>query len=203
MNAFNKKSLTSYKSCHEGTIKVFEDPTSLVPYYGGGSYRDLVIYKGHLIVSMANIDLEVVQISNFKAPNLLKYNNPTVQISCPDYSVPDLGLQFWLDLIDIINNEWQAERITGVTVCCIGGHGRTGTALSILAGLTGKCKSDPVKFIRKHYCDKAVESVSQIKYIEEITGIKVDAKISKEIYGYQSSLNPNDKHDYYEYYTPF
>jgi len=203
MNASNKKSSLFYNPCHEGTIKVFEDPTSSVPYYGGGSSRDLVIYPGHLIVSMANIDLEVVQIYNFKAPNLLKYNNPAVYISCPDYSVPTLGPQFWLDLIDTINIEWQAGRIKGVTVCCVGGHGRTGTALSILAGLTGRCKSDPVAFVRDNYCEKAVESKSQVKYIEHITGIKVNTKIDKKIYGYQSSLNLDNGHDYYGYHTQF
>lgn len=202
MNASKKKPSLFYNPCHEGTIKVFEDPTSSVPYHGGGSSRDLVIYPGHLIVSMANLDLEVVQICNFKAPNLLKYNNPVVYISCPDYSVPSLGKKFWLDLIDTINIEWQAGRITGVTVCCVGGHGRTGTALSILASLTGRCESDPVAFVRKHYCEKAVESKGQIEYIEAMTGTKVNIKIDKRIYGYQNNLNLNDVHDYYGH-TPF
>lgn len=204
MNFLKKGKSLIYKQCHEGTIKVFEDPSTLVPYYGGGTSRDLVIYSGHLIVAMANIDTESVNVFNLDAPDLLKYNNPTVRVFCPDFGVPGLEQKFWLDLINVINTEWKAKRITGVTFCCIGGHGRTGTALSIMAGLTGACSTDPVLFIRKNYCEKVVESKAQLKYIEEMTGIKVTADTSKSCgytspYQGQSDFDWDDNSKYYGY----
>lgn len=195
MYGFNSK-FSNIKRCHEGTIKVFQDPQTLVPYYGGGTSRDMVIYEGHLIIAMTSIDVNTVKLYNFKAPQLLRGNNPVVRISWPDFDIPELDQQFWFDLIDVINNKWAAHEITGVTACCVGGHGRTGTALSILAGLTGACQSDPVLFIRKHYCEKVVESDTQVKYIEEITGIKVKAKPNKS-FGHQSIFDWDNEHDYY------
>jgi len=197
-----KSRLLSSKPCHEGTIEVFQDPQTFVPYHGGGTMRDLVICEGHLMIAMTSIDVDIVKLYNFKAPQLLRGNNPVVRISWPDYDVPALDHQFWLDLIEVINRKWAAHEITGVTACCVGGHGRTGTALAILAGLTGACKSDPVLFIRKHYCKKVVESESQVKYIEEMTGIKVEAKPNKT-FGYQSSFEWDNKYDKYDKYDEY
>jgi len=187
MNDYRNSYVTS-KSCHEGTIEVFQDPETGVRYHGGGTMRDLVIYEGHLMIAMISIETDIVKLYNFKAPQLLRGNNPIVRISWPDYDVPELDQQFWLDLIGVINFKWSAREITGVTACCVGGHGRTGTALAVLAGLTGACQSDPVAFIRKHYCKRVVESDSQVKYIEDMTGIKVNVKPNKA-FGYQSAFD--------------
>jgi len=191
-----KERFSVSKPCHEGTIEVFQDPRTSVPYHGGGTTRDLVICEDHLIIAMTGIETDIVKLYNFKAPQLLRKNNPVVRISWPDYDIPELDRQFWLDLIEVINRKWTTHEITGVTACCVGGHGRTGTTLAILAGLTDVCRSDPVLFIRKHYCKRAVESKSQIKYIEEMTGIKVEAKPDKVI-GYQSSFDWDDGCYYY------
>lgn len=73
------------------------------------------------------------------------------------------------------------QKIDGdIAVCCVGGHGRTGTALSVLThhmGLVGE-DYDPVEWVRTHYCDSAVETLSQITYIERMTGRQVEAKPS-------------------------
>jgi len=55
-----------------------------------------------------------------------------------------------------------------VLVHCMGGHGRTGTALAILLGLSGAMKKDPVAWLRKHYCEEAVETKKQIEYIQSL-----------------------------------
>ena len=49
-------------------------------------------------------------------------------------------------------------------VCCTGGHGRTGY---VAAGVIGKLLpvDDPVKYLRKNYCDHAVESQDQLDSI--------------------------------------
>lgn len=49
---------------------------------------------------------------------------------------------------------------------CMGGHGRTGTFLAaVVSVMTGM--ADPIGYVRKNYCKKAVETYSQIKFLQE------------------------------------
>lgn len=68
---------------------------------------------------------------------------------------------------------------------CIGGHGRTGTFLAALVKHVG-AEEDAITYVRKNYCEKAVESASQINFLKEHWGIK-DAKPSK---GASTSYKP-------------
>lgn len=51
---------------------------------------------------------------------------------------------------------------------CLGGHGRTGYVASLILGFLGV--EDPVGFLRKNYCKKAVETREQLEQIAEILG---------------------------------
>lgn len=51
-----------------------------------------------------------------------------------------------------------------VHVGCIGGHGRTGMLLAALVAYR-KVDDDPIAYVRKHYCKKAVESQAQVDYL--------------------------------------
>ena len=96
-------------------------------------------------------------------------------IDWPDRGAIDLPAQFWTTLIAFITDKVGTET---TWIHCIGGHGRTGTALSIIAYMLGKCgKMDPVEWVRKNYCKECVESDVQIEYIEDILNINVTAKI--------------------------
>lgn len=53
---------------------------------------------------------------------------------------------------------------------CIGGHGRTGTFLAALVSTFGE--KDAITYVREHYCQKAVESSVQIKFLAKHFGIK-------------------------------
>jgi len=55
-----------------------------------------------------------------------------------------------------------------VEVGCIGGHGRIGTALAILAILTGHPAADAVAWVRANYCPKAVETIDQEAFITRL-----------------------------------
>jgi hypothetical protein len=52
-----------------------------------------------------------------------------------------------------------------VEVGCVGGHGRTGTALACLAVLTGHPAPDAVAWVRTNYCAKAVETPEQEAFV--------------------------------------
>jgi len=62
---------------------------------------------------------------------------------------------------------WLAARIEKgdkVHIGCIGGHGRTGLVLAALvAQMTSE--KDPITYVRENYCEKAVESTTQVKFL--------------------------------------
>lgn len=104
-------------------------------------------------------------------------NPPTMDIQWSDFSSPTLTKEWW----ELLNKTILGWKTAGnMVIHCVGGHGRTGTALSILAGLNMFHKKDnfidPVAFVREKYCHDVVESSEQIRYIEEITGLPIASK---------------------------
>lgn len=64
-----------------------------------------------------------------------------------------------------------AERIKNgesISLFCFGGHGRTGYMAALILGVLGY--KDPISFIRKNYCEEAIESEEQIIQIAELLG---------------------------------
>lgn len=93
---------------------------------------------------------------------------PVLSVDWPDGSVPPMDAQWWDTLFQALHD------IQGdVVIYCQGGHGRTGTALSILAAKAGYMKKGcPVAWVRKRYCKNSVETTSQMKYIHAMSGVK-------------------------------
>ncbi|MFI6425917.1 protein-tyrosine phosphatase family protein [Promicromonospora sp. NPDC050880] len=59
-----------------------------------------------------------------------------------------------------------------VEIACDGGVGRTGTALAVLATLSGVAPTDAVAWVRAHYHRRAVETRGQRRWAEQ-TGTAV------------------------------
>lgn len=55
-----------------------------------------------------------------------------------------------------------------VEIACAGGRGRTGTALAVLAVLSGVDPAGAVAWVREHYHPKAVETRPQRRWIEQV-----------------------------------
>ena len=75
------------------------------------------------------------------------------------------------EFVKLVN--WTAKQLQGgkkVHCGCIGGHGRTGTFLSALV-CTMAGEKDAISYVREHYCDKAVESQTQVKFLADVFGI--------------------------------
>ncbi len=104
---------------------------------------------------------------------------PCIGIEWPDRGTPNLPREWWVMMAKVIRGMPKGSK---VGLCCMGGHGRTGTMLAILAVLLGQVKKGkcPVAWVRKNYCKEAVESNSQADYVEEITGVMVAASPSDE-----------------------
>lgn len=123
---------------------------------------------------------------------------PFIGIDWPDYGSPGLSRAWWEQLIaDLMRID---KETVNVAICCTGGHGRTGSALSILHGLCWpNAVEDPVEMVRRIYCRHCVESTSQIEYIEDIVGREIKAKPSwiRPIGGGK----PSGASGYYSQYT--
>ena len=83
----------------------------------------------------------------------------------PDNGVAYFPLQFWLDLMAHIEN-----KKLKLVAFCIGGHGRTGTALAcmLIAGL-GWNGTKAIEWVRNNHCKRAIESKEQENYIHSIS----------------------------------
>ncbi len=129
------------------------------------------------VSGMSSLDAPIVT-GNKAARALLpktifEQNIPVLLIDWRDGTAHSLDRNWWDTLIEEISN---LPSGSSVAVCCVGGTGRTGTVLAILAGLSGQVgpvEDDPVKWIRDNYYDDAVETETQLWYIEDVTGLPV------------------------------
>jgi len=65
----------------------------------------------------------------------------------------------------LLTEVWQRAANERVEVACLGGRGRTGTALACLAIIDGVRASEAVMFVRAHYHPRAVETFFQRRYV--------------------------------------
>jgi hypothetical protein len=79
----------------------------------------------------------------------------------PDFRLPAVEAE----VLPTLTEAWQRAATERVEIACAGGHGRTGTALACLAILDGVPGSDAVAFVRAHYDQHAVETLSQRRYV--------------------------------------
>jgi protein-tyrosine phosphatase len=78
---------------------------------------------------------------------------------------PDFGLPADdADARQALGEAWELAPTERVEVACLGGRGRTGTALSCLAVLDGVPADEAVAYVREHYSPHAVETPQQEHY---------------------------------------
>jgi len=87
---------------------------------------------------------------------------PYENIAWPDFGVPDDPARLEVALRDLLD---RARNGQSVEIGCLGGHGRTGTALAWLAVLSGHSATDAVAWVRVNYCPKAVETDEQAAFV--------------------------------------
>ena len=87
---------------------------------------------------------------------------PHEHVDWPDFGVPDDAAALSRALRDALSRARAGDR---VEVGCLGGHGRTGTALACLAVLSGLPPADAVAWVRANYCAKAVETDPQEAFV--------------------------------------
>ena len=90
------------------------------------------------------------------------------------FCIPDMKTPADFEQFDNMIN-WIQDKINDgkiVHVGCLGGHGRTGMVLSALAyKMLGI--EDAITYVRENYCEEAVETMSQVKWLNAHYGIKI------------------------------
>jgi hypothetical protein len=80
----------------------------------------------------------------------------------PDFGVPDDAAPVVAALRSLRDRARAGDR---VELGCLGGHGRTGTALACLAVLAGHPPAGAVAWVRTNYCPEAVETPDQESFV--------------------------------------
>lgn len=149
---------SSHAACYHSHPALLMPGTSLVIY--GGNCGSPVVPDADVYIGLDKYSARISQRS-------WPWKKGTEFIfDIPDMGVPALPEEF-LKLINWI--KVQLEKDLKVHVGCIGGHGRTGMVLAGLVSLFGE--KDAITYVRKHYCQKAVESSSQVKFLGTHCGI--------------------------------
>ena len=87
---------------------------------------------------------------------------PHEYLDWPDFGVPDSSAIVISRLRSTLQRAQDGE---SVEIGCLGGHGRTGTALACMAVLTGCLPDKAVEWVRSHYCPQAVETFAQEMFV--------------------------------------
>lgn len=169
--------------CHNGNVLVFDHDG--VQVYAGGTnrnggwtqmrpYPDLALGPIGVIAPATTRDVLpkgwscTEKVGGGEMPVVM-------EIDWPDYNVPkNLGKDFWIALVDDI----RSEGIKTVSTQCMGGHGRTGVQLAILLHLLAPKREwadayELIEYVRKAYCDHAVEAKCQQEYIADICNLPI------------------------------
>lgn len=129
--------------------------------------------------------------------NYARRRSACIALDWPDMSVPEVDGEFWSALVEDLSKV-QGDAV----VFCMGGHGRTGTTLAILSAMTGACGSeDPVEWVRRVYCQDAVETASQIAYLRDM-GITTTAEGSHGRGKWSDDYFGRDGHQEYDSLWP-
>lgn len=95
-----------------------------------------------------------VYLDTIWSPDCLAYSIPWNDHGLPTISLDDVG-HVAISLMEY------AKAGKKIEIGCIGGHGRTGTLIAMLAILGGVRGKNAVRWVHKNYCEEAIESDQQ------------------------------------------
>jgi hypothetical protein len=173
-------------NCHHGNVLLGQ--TGIIRLFGGGETRGVELLEADVVICLLPTPPKQVESPIGIPEEIAHYFDlkvkmpPVIHLPIQDYSTPKFGRRLWLKFVaglEKLATEFAEEngRPLDLLVYCTGGHGRTGMVLAILAWAFGLTKTDPVAFVRRHYCHEAVETTGQEVYVEQVTGIKVKRSV--------------------------
>ena len=162
--------------CHYGNVHAFDIfyGGKKIEFWAGGWTRGVMPSREFVVIDLAgNVQPDDgISVYGEGLEALANYRpyRTLVDLEIVDYQAPEYGRDLWELLVSELSKLSDPIK---VLVMCMGGHGRTGTVLSVIWGLFGGQTGDPVRYVREHYCHKAVETAQQLDYVEKITGLQV------------------------------
>jgi hypothetical protein len=191
------QSTFAYSRCtkrHDGSEYIFKAGSKTI---GGAKGTDLESKYANLVIDLAGAfcdrverwkrDAESARLFIKSGPerfNVLKDFIDTsntkiavpelVRLDWPDMRKPPVTLQFWQEMWNLLPE--------GHTIfCCIGGHGRTGTALAamMIAADRKMSAKKAIDIVREFHCKDAIETTGQEDYLEDIASVR-DTKLRKK-----------------------
>jgi protein-tyrosine phosphatase len=162
-----------YKACHHGNVIIMGMGKGIL--YAGGFSRGAQHKENMLLIDLTGSEYKknVYTTSNeFNSIQMIK-NDGRDYINLPikDYDIPCMDFSFWYSFASDIKNYLLSGK--DILIACDGGHGRTGTVLSILWGILNN-DLHPIESLKKVYCSEIVETIEQEEYIK--------CMINKEVY---------------------
>ena len=195
MNGLGKK-----HGCHTGNPVVFE--VDGITVHGGGTSRQGGWERMDVMPDLAMGPRQVMSFETatkvpdgFSCASHVGGDTPLIiSIDWPDFGIPtDVGREFWLALVDDIKR----LGIKTISTQCVGGHGRTGVQLSILAHMLGAIEKPDayslIKWVQSNYCHHAVETSGQQRYVAEMCELPVGEElfpVSKKKSNFQLTDEP-------------
>lgn len=153
------------------TLACFHEPTKVIHGEGweicAGKRMD-VMDRAHEFDIVMNLtyrsiksDKHIIPIPELERWQTHGHDYVEMQMNWPDYGVVELPRQFWVELLQHV--EKNKKRMV---VFCEGGHGRTGTAVATMLVVgCGMLPQDAISWVRREYCNRAIESKGQEMYI--------------------------------------
>lgn len=87
-----------------------------------------------------------------------------IVIAWPDFKVAPLAPSFWPAVWRIATR----NSFKNLVACCVGSHGRTGTALACLLVAKGYDPELAISTVRRAHCHEAIETREQERYVRQI-----------------------------------
>ncbi len=171
---------TSWKNTcqHDGQDVLFEDRDITL---GGARGYDVDYTATSLVIDLAGVFAKDYKSFLKKAPRawkeLLKGHYPEpeiIELAWPDFHAPCVGLDFWQKV-------WANLPKGHTIVCCMGGHGRTGTCLAalMLVADPNMSSKEAIDIVRQNHCSKAIENKEQEEYLHDLAAER-DAQAGKK-----------------------
>ena len=193
----------SKKGCHSGNPVVFE--AQGIKVHGGGTNRQ---GGWHVMSPMPDVAMGPLGvIRSAKTRDIMPQGwsctskvsigqSPVIiEIDWPDYNIPsNLGREWWLAFVE----DAKSKGVKSISTQCMGGHGRTGVQLCILAHMLGAVVQPDagslIRWVRERYCEHAVEAKCQQDYIAEMCQIPVgESAIAVQSHNPWAGHNFNDE----------
>ena len=169
----------TYKSCNHapvlvcevGGINLYAATKSSITRENAKNIQLIVNCSGISVSLGGKNDVEKLIIGSDKFDTLKGYilSLPVAEelrLDWTDGGIWPSGIAFWRELFDIC----KANNFTNIVFTCVGGHGRTGTALISFAIANSAYHVGMsvmyTKELNKRYCSQAVETMMQDEYLD-------------------------------------